>query len=78
MPIQQPRLPDAGEAYRVSLFGGPLDSKSGTVVSDSGGLNPHIEFEVDGVRLRYASTGGGSHGGGKSAWSYRFVDSRQG
>lgn len=74
MPIAKPRLPDAGESYRVSLFGGPLDSKTGTVVSDRGGLNEVIEFEVDDTRLRYRSTGGGSHGGGRSAWSYRFVD----
>ncbi|MFP7762117.1 hypothetical protein [Marisediminicola sp. LYQ134] len=67
----RPELPAAGEKYRVCLFGGPLDGKTGTVVSE-GGLNASIEFEVDEVRARYVSTGGGSHGGGKSAWSYNF------
>ena len=72
MTMAKPRHPEAGESYRVSLMGGPLDGKSGTVVSD-GGLNPSIEFEVDGERARYESTGGGSHGGGKSAWTYRWT-----
>lgn len=74
MAVPKPRLPEAGESYRVSLFGGPLDSKTGTVVSEHGGLNPHIEFEVGEERFRYTSTGGGSHGGGRSAWSYRFTE----
>lgn len=67
----KPELPKAGDSYRVSLYGGPLNGKSGTVVSE-GGLNEWIEFEVDGDRARYARTGGGSHGGGKSAWTYEF------
>lgn len=74
MAIAKPRLPEAGESYRVSLFGGPLEGKTGTVVSEKGGLNEFIEFEVDDNRLRYSSTGGGSHGGGRSAWTYRFVE----
>ncbi len=61
--------PKAGDSYKVSLFGGPLDGKSGTVISE-GGLNPAVEFEVDGVRERYVATGRGSHAGGRSAWSY--------
>ena len=71
MMATKPQLPQAGQPYRVSLFGGPLDGKSGTVISE-GGLNECVEFEVGEERVRYLRTGGGSHAGGKSAWSYQF------
>ncbi|MEY2849362.1 MAG: hypothetical protein RI885_2029 [Actinomycetota bacterium] len=74
MTAKQPAHPAAGDHYKVSLFGGPLDGKSGTVVSE-GGLNPVVEFEVGLVRLRYSATGKGSHAGGRSAWSYEFTSS---
>lgn len=72
MTTKQPAHPAVGDSYKVSLFGGPLDGKSGTVISE-GGLNPVVEFEVGDQRLRYTATGKGSHAGGRSAWSYEFT-----